>query len=190
MAALTIKESRKLVMPLDTVLEALLHFDGKSHGPLSRGEVLQAELVRDVSQGDGIDVAVRSTGAHIVDWHHFNFSTHRRGHHQLLPFEADSAALLGREIAGSDARRHRLPHREHRQHRAPAGVARRPVRTVAALRARLRTARHLAEHAERNLRLDPGSGCRSFSVAAKDRLVRIDEQPARRRRPGTGPPNK
>jgi|SRR5688572_5580056 hypothetical protein len=62
-------------MPLDTVLEALLHFDGKSHGPLSRGEVLQAELVRDVSQGDGIDVAVRSTGAHIVDWHHFNFST-------------------------------------------------------------------------------------------------------------------
>jgi len=62
-------------MPLDTVLEALLYFDGKSHGPLSRGEVLQAELVRDVSQGDGIDVAVRSVGAHIVDWHHFNFST-------------------------------------------------------------------------------------------------------------------
>jgi hypothetical protein len=62
-------------MPLDTVLEALLHFDAKSHGPLSRGEVLQAELVRDVTQGDGIDVAVRSTGAHIVDWHHFNFPT-------------------------------------------------------------------------------------------------------------------
>lgn len=75
MAALTIKESRILVMPLETVLEALLHFDGKSHGPLSRGEVLQAELVRDASQGDGIDVAVRSMGAHIVDWHHFNFST-------------------------------------------------------------------------------------------------------------------
>ena len=75
MAALTTKESRKLVMPLDTVLEALLHFDGKSHGPLSRGEVLQAELVRDASRGDGIDVAVRSVGAHIVDWHHFNFST-------------------------------------------------------------------------------------------------------------------
>ena len=62
-------------MPLDTVLEALLHFDGKSHGPLSRGEVLQAELVRDVTQGDGIDIAVRSTGASIVDWHHFNFAT-------------------------------------------------------------------------------------------------------------------
>ena len=46
-AALTIKESRKLVLPLNTVLEALLHFDGKSHGPLSRGDVLQADLVRD-----------------------------------------------------------------------------------------------------------------------------------------------
>jgi hypothetical protein len=74
-AALTIKESRKLVMPLDTVLEALLHFDSKSHGPLSRGQVLQAEFVRDAAHGDGIDVAVRSTDAHIVDWHHFNFAT-------------------------------------------------------------------------------------------------------------------
>jgi hypothetical protein len=74
-AALTIQESRKLVMPLDTVLEALLHFDSKSHGPLSRGEVLQAELVRDVRQGDGIDVAVRSGEAQIVEWLHFNFST-------------------------------------------------------------------------------------------------------------------
>jgi len=73
--ALTIKESRKLVLPVDTVLEALLHFDSKSHGPLSRGEVLQAELVRDAANGDGFDVAVRSTAAHIVDWHHFNFST-------------------------------------------------------------------------------------------------------------------
>jgi len=62
-------------MPLDTVIEALVHFDGKSHGPLSRGEVLQAELVRDHHQGDGIDIAVRSGAQHIVEWHHFNFST-------------------------------------------------------------------------------------------------------------------
>jgi len=47
-------------MPLDTVLEALLHFDSKSHGPLSRGTLLQGELVRDQASGDGIDVAVRS----------------------------------------------------------------------------------------------------------------------------------
>ena len=63
------------MLPLDTVLEALLHFDGKSHGPLSRGEVLQAELVRDAANGDGLDVAVRSGASHIVDWHHFNFAT-------------------------------------------------------------------------------------------------------------------
>ena len=46
MAALTIKESRKLVLPLDTVLEALLHFDGKSHGPLSRGDELATGVAK------------------------------------------------------------------------------------------------------------------------------------------------
>lgn len=63
------------MLPLDTVIEALVHFDGKSHGPLSRGDVLQAELVRDDRQGDGIDVAVRTGAAHIVEWLHFNFAT-------------------------------------------------------------------------------------------------------------------
>lgn len=72
---LTIRESRKLVLPLDTVVEALLHFDGKSHGPLSRGDVLQAEMVRDAVNGDGIEVAVRTGPQHIVDWHRFNFSS-------------------------------------------------------------------------------------------------------------------
>jgi hypothetical protein len=74
-AALTIQESRKLVLPLDTVVEALLHFDGKSHGPLSRGDVLQAQIVRDDVHGDGIDVAVRTGVDHVVDWHRFNFSS-------------------------------------------------------------------------------------------------------------------
>jgi hypothetical protein len=74
-SALTIKESRKLVLPLDTVIEALLHFDGKSHGPLSRGDVLQAEMVRDDVNGDGIDIAVRTGVDQIVDWHRFNSSS-------------------------------------------------------------------------------------------------------------------
>jgi hypothetical protein len=74
-AALTIKESRKLLLPLDTVLEALLHLDGKSHGPLSRGDVLQADWVRDMRGGAGMDVAVRSAASQIVDWHHFDFSS-------------------------------------------------------------------------------------------------------------------
>src|SRR5215510_9075719 len=61
-------------MPLETVLEALLHFDGRSQGPLSRGDVLQAEMVHDLEHGDGIDVAVRSVPAQVVDWHHFDFA--------------------------------------------------------------------------------------------------------------------
>jgi hypothetical protein len=74
-AALTIKESRKLVLPLDTVVEALLHFDSKSHGPLSRGDVMQAEMVTNHEQGDGVDVAVRTGRHQVIDWHHFDFST-------------------------------------------------------------------------------------------------------------------
>ena len=102
-AALTIKESRKLVMPLDTVVEALLHFDGKSHGPLSRGDVLQAEVVRDEAQGDGIDVAVRSRATAHRRLAPVQLFHHRGGHHQLLPLEADSVAIFRREVAGADA---------------------------------------------------------------------------------------
>lgn len=75
MASFTIQESRKLVMPLETVLEALVHFDAKSQGPLSRGEVLQAEVIRDARHGDRIDVAVRSGTEPVVDWVPYNLLT-------------------------------------------------------------------------------------------------------------------
>jgi hypothetical protein len=75
MRGVTIKETRKLVLPLDTVLEALLHFDRKSHGPLSRGEVLQADMVEGRGQDLGIDIAVRANENHVVEWIHFNFSS-------------------------------------------------------------------------------------------------------------------
>lgn len=104
MASLTIKESRKLVLPLDTVLEALLHFDGKSHGPLSRGDVLQAEMVKDDVHGDGIDVAVRTGVNHIVDWHRFNFSSiaaaiisYCRSKRIPLPYSGVKSLELSRE---------------------------------------------------------------------------------------------
>ena len=67
MSAVTIKETRKLVLPLDTVVEALVHLDRKSLGPLSRGEVLQADLVVGGEDGDGIDVAVRVSGGTLID---------------------------------------------------------------------------------------------------------------------------
>ena len=51
MSAVTIKESRRLLLPLETVLEALMHFDRRSNGPLSRGDVLQADFVTDQVNG-------------------------------------------------------------------------------------------------------------------------------------------
>jgi hypothetical protein len=72
MSAVTIKESRRLLLPLDTVLEALVHFDRRSNGPLSRGDVLQADLVTDPVKGDGIEVAVRAPSGDI-EWCRFNF---------------------------------------------------------------------------------------------------------------------
>lgn len=72
MSALTIRESRRLQLPLDTVLEALVHFDRRSHGPLSRGEVLQADFVSDKSSSDAIEVAVRMPG-NAIEWQRFNY---------------------------------------------------------------------------------------------------------------------
>ena len=72
MSAVTIKESRLLLLPLETVLEALVHFDRRSNGPLSRGEVLQADFVTDPSNGDTIEVAVRMPGSDI-EWRRYDF---------------------------------------------------------------------------------------------------------------------
>ena len=73
MSAVTIKESRQLLLPLATVLEALVHFDRRSNGPLSRGEVLQADLVIDPLNGDAIEVAVRMPGTADIEWRRFDF---------------------------------------------------------------------------------------------------------------------
>ena len=72
MADVTIKESRRLQLPLDTVLEALVHFDRRTNGPLSRGDVLQADFVTDKSSDQAIEVAVRGP-AHDIEWRRFDF---------------------------------------------------------------------------------------------------------------------
>ena len=72
MSAVTIKESRLLLLPLQTVLEALVHFDRRSNGPLSRGQVLQADFMVDPGSGDAIEVAVRMPGGDI-EWRRFDF---------------------------------------------------------------------------------------------------------------------
>ena len=73
MSAVTIKESRRLLLPLETVLEALVHFDRRSNGPLSRGDVLQADFVTDPLNGDAIEVAVRMPGTSDIEWRRFDF---------------------------------------------------------------------------------------------------------------------
>jgi hypothetical protein len=72
MSAVTIKESRRLLLPLDTVLEALVHFDRRSNGSLSRGEVMQADFVADPLNGEAIEVALRMPGGDI-EWRRFDF---------------------------------------------------------------------------------------------------------------------
>ena len=74
MSAVTISETRNLILPLETVLEALVHFDRKGDGVLMHGEVLQAQIVTGSKRGDGIDVALRNFENHIVEWHRFDFS--------------------------------------------------------------------------------------------------------------------
>lgn len=72
MSAVSIKESRQLVLPLQTVLDAVVHFDRRAHGSLSRGEVVQAEFVRGSSLESGLDVAVLSPDDRIIEWRHFS----------------------------------------------------------------------------------------------------------------------
>lgn len=73
MSAVTIQETRRLLLPLETVLEALVHFDRRSNGPLSRGDVLQVDLVADKVNGDAIEVAIRLADSNDIEWRRFDF---------------------------------------------------------------------------------------------------------------------
>jgi hypothetical protein len=72
MSGVTIKETRHLVLPLQTVLDAVVHFDRRNHGALLKGEPLQAEFVRGGSRDEGLSVAVRSTSDDTLEWRHLN----------------------------------------------------------------------------------------------------------------------
>jgi hypothetical protein len=103
MSAVTIKESRQLLLPLETVLEALVHFDRRSNGPLSRGDVLQADFVTDQAKGDAIEVAVRMPGSDI-EWRRFDFGAiaaaiicYCRAKRIPLPFSGVKSIALTKE---------------------------------------------------------------------------------------------
>ena len=62
-------------MPLDTVLEACCISTASRTGRCRVVKCCRPNWCANWGNGDGIDVAVRSMAAHIVDWHHFNFAT-------------------------------------------------------------------------------------------------------------------
>jgi len=72
MSGVTIKETRHLVLPLQTVLDAVVHFDRRNHGALLNGEAMQAEFVRGQPRDAGLNVAVRSTRDDTIEWRHLN----------------------------------------------------------------------------------------------------------------------
>jgi hypothetical protein len=100
----TISETRNLVLPLDTVLEALVHFDRKNSGALMHGEVLQAKIMSGSKRGDGIDVALRNAESRVIEWHRFDFATITeaiisfcRARRIPLPYAGVKSLALGKE---------------------------------------------------------------------------------------------
>jgi len=71
MSEATIRETRQIVLPLQTVLQAVVQFDRRSHGSLSRGEVVQAEFAAGSAAG-GMDVAVLVPDESVIEWRHFD----------------------------------------------------------------------------------------------------------------------
>jgi hypothetical protein len=104
MSAVTISETRNLLLPLDTVLEALVQFDRKGDGALMHGEVLQAKIVRGSKLGDGIDVALRNAQTRIIEWHRFDFAkisaaiiSFCRARRIPLPYSGVKSLSLGKD---------------------------------------------------------------------------------------------
>lgn len=72
MSAVTIKETRHLLLPLQTVLEAVVQYDRRNHGSLLGGEAMQAEFVQGTPREQGLSVAVRQADAEAIEWKHLD----------------------------------------------------------------------------------------------------------------------
>lgn len=69
---MTIRESRQLVLPLQTVVDAVLQLERRDNGPLANTEFVQAEFVRGNPRDEGLDIAVRSHDHNFIEWRHFD----------------------------------------------------------------------------------------------------------------------
>jgi hypothetical protein len=70
MTGVTIKETRHLVLSLQTVLDAVVHYDRRNRGELLGGEPMEAEFVRGIARDEGLNVAVRNDST--IEWRHLN----------------------------------------------------------------------------------------------------------------------
>jgi hypothetical protein len=70
MSGVTIKETRHLVLSLQTVLDAVVHYDRRNRGELLGGAPMEAEFVRGVAHDEGLRVAVRN--GNTIEWRHLN----------------------------------------------------------------------------------------------------------------------
>ncbi len=71
MSAATIRETRQIMLPLQTVLDAVLQFDAHREGTLSRSPVVQAEFVTD-TKDLGMHVAVLNPEDQAIEWRTFS----------------------------------------------------------------------------------------------------------------------
>ncbi len=101
MSGATIKETRHLVLPLQTVLDAVVHFDRRNHGVLLQGEPLQAEFVCGAARDEGLNVAVRSSNDDSIEWRHLNTDdlsraiiSYCRSRRIPLPFAAEKTLSI------------------------------------------------------------------------------------------------
>lgn len=101
MSGVTIKETRHLVLPLQTVLDAVVHFDRRNHGAVLNGEAMQAEFVRGQPRDAGLNVAVRSTRDDTIEWRHLNTDelyraiiSYCRSRRIPLPFAAEKTLSI------------------------------------------------------------------------------------------------
>ena len=99
MSGVILKETRHLVLPLQTVLDAVVHYDRRNHGELLNGEPRQAEFVRGTPRGDGLSVAVRRDNA--IEWRHLNTDdlsraiiSYCRSRRIPLPFAAEKTLTI------------------------------------------------------------------------------------------------
>jgi hypothetical protein len=101
MSGVTIKETRHLVLPLQTVLDAVVHYDRRNHGAVLQGEPMQAEFVRGKTREEGLNVAVRSTSDDSIEWRHLNTDdlsraiiSYCRSRRIPLPFAAEKTLTI------------------------------------------------------------------------------------------------